>query len=255
MEKKDEKTKVEGQATSKEAAYDFNGHVRGKLGEFGSDEEYGAEFDRIHGEYGKMMDGGRKLAEAMKNDPRVGEFINAMTKGEPFEVALIKAGVTSDMLEVAEGEENFDKYKTAMDERNKKRQEREAREAEFNTNIAESAKVLEAFSEKNMKDNSEKADRFVEYVAGINQALNSAKWDEPTLVALYKGFEYDDKMDEKETEKAEAVKMAEVKGKNAKIEEKKKSEKKTTDGMPGGGAGAVVKKPVERKKGFLESLT
>lgn len=241
--------------TTKGAApYDFVSDAKGRLGEFESDEEYGKEFERIHGEYGQMMDGGKKLTEAIQQDPRFGEIISAGAKGDPVEEAIIISGLFEDVVMLIAGKElgsqvmkaaneymesnGTEYFKGKSTERKQKVADRKAADEEYDTSVQESVGRFEQFAETNMKDNPEKADRFVEFMVNTNTAFNTAKWSDNLLAYMHKAFEYDEKMAEKDQAMGDAVELAEKKGKNAKIEEKKVSSKKekSGDGMPGGGS-------------------
>lgn len=256
----DEKEKViNNEETPAQAAeqtpekYDFNSHARKSLGEFETDEEYGSAFDTMrkeHGEYKQKADdyelNSKQLAAIITANPEIGDLLQAVFDGDPLAVAILKAGVTPDDLEMAEGEDGYDKFKAVHDERTAKSEARKARNAELEENQKGFAQDYEAFAKETFGDDKETASAFDDFADNLIAKILNGGARKPELVRLHQAFTYKEDV-------AEAAETGKIAGKNETIVEKRKADSaKISDGMPEIQSGEVkTTKPEPRKRDII----
>ena len=165
-----------------------------------------------------------KLLDLFEAQPEIGSFLKDVLRGAPANIAIARNFDISE-LEPQEGEPDYEEWGKAVESRKKTLAEKQKYLKEIEDNVNMSAKELDAFTkENNLSD--EEAEEFVKSVDQLVADLVKGKVTKDALTRFYKGINYDKDLEEKS-------KVAEVKGKNAKIEDlQKKEAAKVGDGIP-----------------------
>ncbi len=165
-----------------------------------------------------------KLLEVFETQPEIGSFLKDIVNGAPVNVAIAK-NFDVESLKAQDGDPDYDEWNKAIEGRKKTLAEKQKYLKEIDDNVKMSAKELEAFTKEN-KLSDEDAEDFLKGVDQLVADLVRGKVTKDALTRFYKGINYDKDIKEQ-------TKVAEVKGKNTKIEElKKKEESKVGDGIP-----------------------
>lgn len=167
-----------------------------------------------------------KLDEIISTDPELADVLNDMVVDKvPFRVAIAKHYAQEDLIPV-EGEEDFDAYQSAFEERVNRKKSRDERDAQIAKNEEESLATIDTFAEeKGMDDEAKKG--FIGYINDIFSEMLYKRLTPQTLSAFYNAMNHD-------TDVAEAAEAAEIKGRNAKIEADMAAEDSAAegDGLP-----------------------
>ena len=176
-----------------------------------------------------------KLLEVFETQPEIGSFLKDIVNGAPVNVAIAR-NFDVESLKAQEGDPDYDEWNKAIDGRKKTVAEKQKYLKEIDDNVKMSAKELDAFTKENKLSDSE-AEDFLKSVDQLVADLVRGKVTKDALTRFYKGINYDKDIKEQ-------AKVAEVKGKNAKIDElKKKEDSKVGDGIPKLKAQNRVEKP------------
>lgn len=193
---------------------------------FEDDEEIfgaiGDDYDNYDKEIGGYKEREKRLTDLFSENPQSAQFLTDWAKGEDPIVSLIR----THGLEISEAI-NDPARQEKIAEANKEFVERVARnkklEDEYNANLAESLSLLERMQQERglSDDDINKAMDFLFKI--INEGI-LGKFTADSIEMALKALNHDNDV-------AEAGAEAEVRGRNAKIEEKLRRPK-ATDGMP-----------------------
>lgn len=174
------------------------------------DEKEDEVFNSLYDANKSYKDAESKLDEIISTDPELADVLNDMVVDKvPFRVAIAKHYAQEDLIPV-EGEEDFDAYQSAFEERVNRKKARDERDAQIAANEEESLKAIDQFAEeKGMDDDGKKG--FVGFINDIFAEMLYKKLTPQTLNAFYNAMNHD-------TDVADAAEAAEIKGRNAKIE-------------------------------------
>ena len=227
--------------TEQAQPFDYNAHTRSKLGEFETDEEYGAAFDKMHSEHSELS-GFKKdfeeksavLTERMAQNPEFAAFMQAAMEGEPLVVCCVEAGIEEEDIAEAKGETGYDRARTKHAERIDKRKRNEEHMKEIGESAKMSAQEIEAFSKETFGDNADEAEAFADFVDNIIHSALIQKIDRNFLTRMHQAFTYKEDV-------AEAAETGRVAGKNENIVAHKKKGATKDDGLPDlNGKGAAI---------------
>ena len=181
-----------------------------------------------------------KLAEALKNDPRIAQLLSDIVSGKKNAAGALARYFGKDFLSAEEGSPEYEAIIQAEEERKAEQEATEASKNEYQSNLDKSMPEVEAYCQ--------------EKGYSINDFLDNA-WNrliQPVLSGLYskeicefidKGLNYDNDVND-------ASEAGYVKGRNENIH-KMKEEK--GDGMPKlTGSETVKEKPKEKGNSFIE---
>lgn len=217
------------------------------------EKEWEAKEDEVFGELEESNKGYKdaeaKLDELISTDEELANVLNDMIVNKvPLRVAIAKYYSQEDLLPV-EGEEDFEAYQNAYNERVSKKEAKDARDKEIADNEAKSLDAIDAFaSEKGMDDEAKKG--FVEFINNTFNDMLYKKLSPETLGAFYNAMNHD--ADVKSAEEA-----GEIKGRNANIEAQMEEEEKNEagDGIPAVGKGGSSEQPEEQESStMLDSI-
>lgn len=188
------------------------------------DEVYGTAmegYDKDHEALKGIYSENEQLVKRLQEDPRVGAFISDILSGKTLPQAL--AGkYTIEELTMQEGDEGYEEYMQSLESEKTSKQKIEALKKEYEANLAESEKEINAFAEEQGMT-PEEVSAFIENASKVVfEPLAKGKFTKANLATLKKMIDYD-----KDIEIAKSSSY--VKGKNEKIIEKKMS---ATDKLP-----------------------
>lgn len=162
-----------------------------------------------------------RLLEVFDANMELSEIVRDVADGVPFLVALAKQ-VDPATLMLKEGDEGYEQFKKANEDRLQRVADEKKARKEYENNLTNSFKSFDEFvTEKKMDD--EQGKFFVDQVNKVLHGLVTGNVSKEFLEVIYKGVNYDKDI------KAE-TEIAEIRGKNAKIQEEVSKTK--GDGVP-----------------------
>lgn len=190
------------------------------------DEKEDEVFTSLADDNKTYRDAEAKLDEIIATDPELADVLNDMVVDKtPFRVAIAKHYSQEDLIPV-EGEEDFEAYQSAFNERVNRKKARDERDAQIMKNEEESLNAIDTFAEENGMDEEGKKN-FIGFINDIFSEMLYKKLTPQTLSAFYNAMNHD-------ADVADAAEAAEIKGRNAKIEADMAEEEaeEIGDGMP-----------------------
>lgn len=193
-------------------------------------------------EYNKSYkDAESKLDELISSDDELAGVLNDMVVNKtPFRVAIAKYYSQEDLIPV-EGDEDYEGYQKAYEERVSKKEKRSKMDAEIASNEQASLDAIDAFAQEHDMDEEAKTS-FINFINDIFNDMLYKKLTPEILNAFYNSMNHD-------SDVQSAAEAAEIKGRNANIEAQYEEEerKEKGDGLPVTEKGAAAE-PEEGKK-------
>ena len=189
-----------------------------------------------------------KLDEIISTDPELADVLNDMVVDKvPFRVAIAKHYSQEDLIPV-EGEEDFDAYQSAFEERVNRKKARDERDAQIAKNEEDSLAAIDSFAEQNGMDEEGKKN-FIGFINDIFSEMLYKKLTPETLSAFYNAMNHD-------TDVADAAEAAEIKGRNAKIEADMAEEEaeENGDGIPALDKGGSIEDEAPAQRTMLDDI-
>lgn len=185
------------------------------------------------------------LKSAVEENPEFGDIISAMSQGMPFMEALARY-VDVEGLVPPEGAPDYEGYQVARTEFQKTKQANEELSKKRESNQEMSVATFgELMTEVGAED--EDVSKFLSHMDGVLADLADGLMSKDFFLNQWKGLFHDKMMKEKDSEMADAVRDAEIAGRNEQIA-KKRAGKETGDGLPKlsntGGESNTPKKPI-----------
>ena len=199
--------------------------------EFKTDEEYEAAL----ADYLEQQEAaGRSISDILFENPELAEILTDIGKGYSFKQALLKHFGPDD-FEANYNEPDADELRQIAEGRRVKIRESEERIARRDENVATSQTTFDNFVNQQGWD-EEKQQEFLRWLEEVVVGLSeNGIITEGTLKKLSSAFEFEEKIEE-------ARQDGVIAGKNEKIETARTRKSTSIDGLPAGGAGAVVPK-------------
>lgn len=180
----------------------------------------------------------KRIYEIIEANPSFSDIIIEMDKGVPFEVALAE-NVDLEALIPQDGEPNYEKYQTAVEQRRKRSTEIEGRRKTIEENQTKSkAAAEEFFAAEGLDDKDQSA--FIDWLDAILTSMFTGYIGPKELKQLYQGFRYEEDI-------ARATEQGAIDGRNQTIETKRQTNT-ATDGIPTPGSGVETKPVAATKK-------
>ena len=206
-------------------------------------------FTSLYDDNKTYRDAESKLDEIISTDPELADVLNDMVVDKvPFRVAIAKHYSQEDLIPV-EGEEDFDAYQSAFEERVNRKKARDERDAQIAANEEESLNAIDTFAEeKGMDEEGKKG--FIGFINDIFSEMLYKKLTPQTLSAFYNAMNHD-------VDVADVAEAAEIKGRNAKIEADMAEEDAAAegDGMPDlGTKGGAVEDTAPSQATMLDDI-
>lgn len=169
------------------------------------------------------------LKTAVEENPEFGDIIAAMSQGMPFLEALARY-VDIESLVPPEGAPDYEGYQSARAEFQKSKQANEELSKKIESNQEMS---VTTFGELMTEVGAEDADvqKFLSHMDGVLADLADGLMSKEFFLNQWKGLFHDEMMNEKDSEMADAVRDAEISGRNEQIA-MKRAGKETGDGLP-----------------------
>lgn len=219
--------------------------------DFSDDEAIFGRISDDYDEYDKSIEGYKGREQAMSDmfskDPRSASFLQNWRNGGDPTVELVR-NFGTEIKDAIDDPERQEEMAAANKEFVERVAENEKLQAEYEKNLAETLSTIAAIQEEqNLKD--EEVDNIMEFLIGIYQDGILGKFTRETIEMAMKALKHDEDV-------AAAAHEAEVRGKNATVEEKLRKPANQGDGVTalGGknGGGGNIPKP--RNLGALDNF-
>lgn len=165
----------------------------------------------------------KKILSILEDNPELKGVFADIALGIPFAVALAR-NIDLEAIIPLEGEPNYEEYANEDKARRAKIKENQEYMAKRDQNLQASVAEIEAFAtESNMDE--DKAKEFLGWISELMGRMTDGSFDKQLLRDLYKAYKHDEIM-------AEETQLAEIRGKNAKIDEMITQSNEENDGLP-----------------------
>lgn len=172
---------------------------------------------------GKFEMSNKKILSILEDNPELKGVFADIAQGTPFAVALAR-NIDLEAIIPLEGEPNYEEYANEDKARRAKIKENQEYMAKRDQNLQASVAEIEAFAtESNMDE--DKAKEFLGWISELMGRMTDGSFDKQLLRDLYKAYKHDEIM-------AEETQLAEIRGKNAKIDEMITQSNEENDGLP-----------------------
>lgn len=172
---------------------------------------------------GKFEMSNKKILSILEDNPELKGVFADIAQGTPFAVALAR-NIDLEAIIPLEGEPNYEEYANEDKARRAKIKENQEYMAKRDQNLQASVAEIEAFAtESNMDE--DKAKEFLGWISELMGRMTDGSFDKQLLRDLYKAYKHDEIM-------AEETQLAEIRGKNAKIDEMITQSNEANDGLP-----------------------
>lgn len=181
-----------------------------------------SDFDQEGKELQEYRDNGKKLSDLFASDPRSAVFLTSWKDGQSPLLSLLEIFGQDEIREYLDDPANLEKIKEANQKYLDRLSEQAGIKKETEANVKATLKTMDAFQQKyNLSD--EEMDQLFQQLDDIASDAIKGKVDEQTFEMLYKAQNHD-------ADVATASHEGEVRGKNARIEDKLRRERRP--GMP-----------------------
>lgn len=205
------------------------------------------DYDQYDNDIRGYQEREKAFADMFQKDPRSASFLQNWRNGGDPAVELVRSFGT-EIKDAIDDPEKQEEMAAANKEFVERVAENKELEKQYLANLAETLATIDAIQqEQNLKD--EEVDEIMEFLLTIYRDGILGKFTRETIEMAQKALKHDEDV-------AAAAHEAEVRGKNATVEEKLRKPNKQGDGMPtldgkNGGGGAVAK---PRNLGALENF-
>lgn len=194
--------------------------------EYASDDDYYdgivSDFDQEGKELEEYRENGKKLSALFESDPRSAAFLMSWKDGQSPLLSLLEVFGQDEIRAYLDDPSNLEKIKEANQKYLDRLSEQAGLKKETEANVEATLKTLEAFQGKHGLTDGEMDSLFQDLDEIASNAIKG-KVEEPTLEMLYKARNHDADVEA-------ASREGEVRGKNARIDEKLRKGKRP--GMP-----------------------
>lgn len=194
-----------------------------------------------------IRENNEKLYRRLESDPAAAAALAEFIDGKPLPVALASY-FSPEELSAQEGDEYYEDYRKAIDERSARNEEYRKMAEEINANSLISEENFKQFAEEEGLT-KEQADEIYQAITRFTDATSKGLYDKDFIRLFHKGKNYD-------ADVQEANEAGKTAGRNEKIVEK--LEKPKGDGLPeptGGKQGVEPKeKQVDPRLKFMQDL-
>lgn len=205
--------------------------------------------DETEAELSNYKGAEEKMSELCRVYPEFAELVYNMLENKlPLRAAVARVFSQEDLIP-QEGDEDYEAYQKAYNERLEGNKKKDAQTKEIEANEAKSMEAIDAFCrEKGLSD--EQKDELIGVINDHFTELLYKRISPEMLEGFLKQMSFDSAV-------ADAEKVGVIKGRNENIEAKRVKEKKETvgDGLPGGSGGGSLKLDSKPKaKGFFGDM-
>ena len=202
-----------------------------------------ADYDDMEGKLKTYEDEDAKMSKLLEDNPQSAAFLMGMANGEDFLVNLQK-NFGEDIVEAMQNPDKLKELAAANKEYHEKIADAKKAEEEWEANMTTSLENLrKAQEEAGMTD--EQVTEAMDKLIGVVDAYNSGNIDMETIKLFLNAINHD-------TDVEAAARKAEVRGRNANIEEQQRRRKANTEGIPklggqisNGGSGKTITNPLK----------
>lgn len=202
-----------------------------------------SDYDEMEGKLKNYEDEDAKMTKLLQDNPQSAAFLMDMARGEDFLVNLQK-NFGEDIVEAMQNPDKLKELAAANKEYHENLAKGKEAEEEWEANMKTSLENLhKAQEESGMTD--EQVTEAMDKLIGVVDAYNSGNIDMDTIKFFLGGINHD-------TDVEDAARKAEVRGRNANIDEQQRRRKQGSDGIPQlggqvtkGGNGRTITNPLE----------
>lgn len=197
-----------------------------------------ADYDDMEGKLKGYEEADEKMKKLLDDNPQSAQFLYDLANGEDFLTNLQK-NFGEDIVEAMQNPDKLKELAAANKEYHEKIAESKKAEQEWEANMNTSLDNLRQAAEESGLSDDEVVEA-MDKLIGVVDDYNTGKLDIETIKMFLNAINHD-------TDVEEAARKAEVRGRNANIEEQARKRKANTDGIPqmkgqtgGGGAGKTI---------------
>lgn len=211
------------------------------------DSLYNRYMDENEAEVGKYKNAEERMSELCSIYPEFAELVYNMLENKmPLRAAVAKVFAQEDLIP-EEGDDDYEAYRKAYEERVEGLKTRDSQTKEIEVNEAKSIETIDSFcAEKGLSD--EQKEKLIEVINDHFTELLYKRISPEMLEGFLKQMNFDAAVEE-------AEKVGEIRGKNANIEAKRVKEQQVEagDGLPNsGGGGKLNVIPKQKAKSFFD---
>lgn len=204
-----------------------------------------SDYDEMEGRIKGYEEEDAKMTELLNKNPQSAAFLMGMARGEDFLTNLQK-NFGEDIVEAMQNPDKLKELAAANKEYHDKVAAGKKAEEEWEANMETSLENLRKAQEESGLSNDEVVEA-MDKLIDVVDAYNHGNLDIETIKLFLNAIHHD-------TDVEDAARQAEVRGRNANIDEQQRKRKQGTDGIPQlggqiskGGAGRVITNPLEDK--------
>ena len=165
----------------------------------------------------------KKIMSILDDNPELKGVFADLAQGVPFAVALAR-NIDIEAVIPLEGEDGYEDYAKENEARKAKIKANQEFISQRDKNLEASVAEIEAFAEEANMDET-KAGEFLNWISQLMGRLTDGSFDKQLLSDLYKSYKHDEIVNEE-------TQLAEIRGKNAKIDEMIQETNGSNDGLP-----------------------
>lgn len=165
----------------------------------------------------------KKIMSILEDNPELKGVFADLAQGVPFAVALAR-NIDLEAVIPLEGEDGYEEYAKEDEARKAKIKANQEFISQRDKNLEASVAEIEAFAEEANMDET-KAGEFLNWISQLMGRLTDGSFDKQLLSDLYKSYKHDEIVNEE-------TQLAEIRGKNAKIDEMIQETNGSNDGLP-----------------------
>lgn len=170
------------------------------------------DYDNYDKQLSEYEEEDKKLSNLLATDPRSASFLIAWKNGEHPMTALVRQFGKDGLVELLENEEKMDEFAKANEEYLERIANEKKLEAEYESNIGESLAVIDSLQQEGGYSEDE-VNAALDFLNGIIHDGIVGKYSRESIEMAIKAMNHD-------TDVSDAAYEGEVRGRNARIEEK-----------------------------------
>lgn len=194
------------------------------------------DYDSMEQENIKFLEDNDKLIRAIQDHPEANIFLAELTAGVPLKVALARAEI--DIYEPEEGDEDFEEYIKAYNERKNNLVMAKKKEQQYIENFSKSKVDIASFFDSHNL-NLQEQQEFEEFIDDTISNLFNGLINKEILSKLHQAWKYEEHVQQ-------AKETGELNGRNANIEAQREQRHRQVDGLANSGVRSNTPEPTHQ---------
>lgn len=182
-----------------------------------------ADYDTMEGKLKDYEEADAKMSKLLEDNPQSAAFLMGMANGEDF-LSNLQKNFGEDIVEAMQNPDKLKELAAANKEYHEKIAASKKAEEEWEANMNTSLDNLRQAAQESGLTNDEVVEA-MDKLIGVVDDYNTGKLDIETIKMFLDAINHD-------TDVETAARKAEVRGRNANIEEQQRKRKQSTDGIP-----------------------